>query len=490
MQPHGSPVSVAPLLGWLNRWFARNTIWLLLGLVALNLLVPRPGLALKDWRLFRIPGVGWSYDFATLALTLMMLPAATQCRLEDFAQIGRRPRACAACLFVIYALAPALALGSTWIGLGGFEQQAATELRLGIFLVSLMPVAMTASIWVRLATGNVALLLAVVAVTTTLSVVTVPLYSHLMPPLAHEAFTAVPVAVLVRQLVLSVVLPLAAGLGLRRWASQWADRAQPLLSLLGNLSFLAALSTNVAGASARLTADLGIVAIAAAVTLGLNGAFFALTLLWMRWLRARRPGLPHGDAVALLYGGGMRSTGTAMVLTAAAYPGMSLATVPAAIYSISQQILGGYLSRLLEPGSALLLPAMARGRKGLDARLRELASEESGNLALIVFRVHCRSGRPVPLLKLMPAVRRRLRPYDYVALLGHDRFAVLVTELPEAQAEKIALRVDEALRSGMRELSVRWGIAEASAPCPASRLVDLASERALGSSSDATRAVA
>ncbi len=488
MQPHGSPVSVAPLLGWLNRWFARNTIWLLLGLVALNLLVPRPGLALKGWRLFRIPGVGWSYDFATLALTLMMLPAATQCRLEDFAQIGRRPRACAACLFVIYALAPALALGSNWIGLGGFEQQAATELRLGIFLVSLMPVAMTASIWVRLATGNVALLLAVVGVTTTLSVVTVPLYCHLMPPLAHQAFTAVPVAVLVQQLVLSIVLPLAAGLGLRRWASPWTDKVQPLLSLLGNLSFLAALSTNVAGASTRLTADLGIVAIAGAVTLGLNGAFFMLTLLWMRRLRARRPGLPHDDAVALLYGGAMRSTGTAMVLAAAAYPGMSLATVPAAIYSISQQILGGYLSRLLKPGSTLLLPPLARGRKRLDARLRELASEGSGNLALIVFCVHW-SGRQGSLLGLMPAVRRRLRAYDYVSLLDHDRFAVLITEVPEAQASKIAVRIDHALRSGVRELSIRWGVAEAREPCPASRLVDLACERASGSG-DATRAVA
>ncbi len=489
MQSHGSPVSVAPVLG-INRWFARNTIWLLLGLVALNLLLPQPGLALKGWRLFRIPGVGWSYDFATLALTLMMLPAATQCRLEDFAQIGRHPRAFAACLFVIYAIAPVLALGSTWVGLSGFDQQAATELRLGIFLVSLMPVAMTASIWVQLAAGNVALLLAVVAVTTTLSVVTVPLYCHLMPPLAHQAFTAVPVAVLVRQLVLSVVLPLAVGLGLRRWARHWTGKAQPLLSMLGNISFLAALSTNVADASARLTADLGIVAIAGVITLGLNGAFFALTIISIRWFRLRRPGIPHDDAVALLYGGAMRSTGTAMVLTAAAYPGMSLATVPAAIYSISQQLLGGYLSRLLKPGSALLLPAVARGRKGLDARLRVLAAKGSGNLALIVFHVHCQSGKPVPLLNLMLAVRPRLRAYDYVSLLDHDRFAVLVTEVPEALASEIAARIDKALRSGMRELSVCWGVAEARAPTSTSRLFDLACERALGSSSDAVRAVA
>ena len=54
---------------------------------------PAPGVALKSLSLFRIPVTGWSYDFSTLALTTMMLSAAIQCRLSDFAQMARRPRA-------------------------------------------------------------------------------------------------------------------------------------------------------------------------------------------------------------------------------------------------------------------------------------------------------------------------------------------------------------------------------------------------------------
>jgi predicted Na+-dependent transporter len=381
----------------------------------------------------------------------------------------------------VYALAPALAIGASWVGLGGLENGAATELRIGIFLVTLMPVAMTATVWVRLATGNVALLLALVAVTTTLSVVTVPLYSHLLPSPSHQAFVSVPVEALARQLVLSVVIPLGGGLAARRWASRWADRAQPTLSLLGTLSFLGALSTNVAGASDHLAADIGLVAVAGAVTVGLNGVFFALTILGARSLRARNPGLSHDDAVALLYGGAMRSTGTAMVLGAAAYPGMPLVTVPAAITSSSQQILGAYLSRALGPGAALLQTPVSVGRAALDAYVRKLGPKGASRLALIVFSVASEAdGQPVSVAGLMSTVRRRLRGHDHVSVLAGDRFAVLIADVPEAVASKIAKRLHDALCASVPQLSVRWAVSEAGTPCHPSRLVELAFERAMG----------
>lgn len=460
----------------LNGWFNKHAIALLLGLTVLNLIAPGPALALKQWRLFRIPGAGWSYDYPTLALSLMMLPAAIQCRLEDFAQMARRPRASVACLLLVYALAPALALGASWVGLGGMEREAATELRIGIFLVTLMPVAMTASIWVRLATGNVALLLALVALTTSLSVVTVPIYCHLLPAPSHQAFVSVPVETLVRQLVLSVVLPLALGLSIRRWAGRLADRAQPALSLLGSLSFLTALSTNVASASGRLAADLKVVAIAGAVTVGLNVVFFAFTILGARGFRARSPGLSRSDAVALLYGGAMRSTGSAMVLGAAAYPSLPLVTVPAAVYSISQQVLGAYLSRALAPGAALLQTPVSIGRRALEAHISKLGPRAAGGLSLIVFIVGGAAGRPGFLPGLMSTVKRRLRTYDHVCILGDDRFAVLIPDLAAALADKLGQRLHDALRAREPTLSVRWVVTEAGTPCQPSRLLDLAYE--------------
>ena len=210
MRPPACPAPATIVAVRLNRWFNEHTIALLLGLTVANLVAPGPAMALRDWRLFRIPGARWSYDYPTLALTLMMLPAAIQCRPEDFAQMARRARASTACLLVVYALAPALALGASWVGLGGVEREAATELRIGIFLVTLMPVAMTAAVWVRLATGNTALLLALVAMTTTLSVVTVPLYCHLLPSSAHQELVSVPVATIVPRESVQQAIELAA----------------------------------------------------------------------------------------------------------------------------------------------------------------------------------------------------------------------------------------------------------------------------------------
>lgn len=476
--PSPSARAAAPRIARLNARVARHSVALLVGLSALNLLVPGPGGALRSLHLFRVPLTGWTCDFPTVALAAMMLSAAVQCRLGDFGQLVARPRASIASLLLVYALAPALALATSAVGLGGQGGRAAVELRLGLFLVSLMPVAMTAAVWVRLATGNVALLLALIAVTTTLSVVSVPLYSQLMPALAGEALGRVPVGELVKQLVLSVTLPLAAGLGLRRFAAGWADAAEPYLTLAGNLGLYAALSTNVASAAPHLGGDVEVLAIAGAITVGLNLAFFGLALAGARLLRARRPGLSHDDAVALCFGGGMRSTGTAMVLGAAAFPSMPLVTLPAALYSISQQILAGFLSRRLQPGAALLRTPVGRSRRELEIAVRRHLLDRTPRLTMLVFRLGAGRGRSQPLAPLMAVIRRRLRGHDFVSLLPPDGFAVLLAEISEHQTRKVGERLEAALRAQAPHLLVRWGLAEACTPFAASRLVDAAREQA------------
>ncbi|MGC4116684.1 MAG: bile acid:sodium symporter [Myxococcales bacterium] len=466
-------------LGRINALLARHTVGTLAALVAVNLAFPAPGIALKSLSLFRVPVTGWSYDFSTLALTSMMLSASIQCRLGDFAQMARRPRASAASLLQVYALGPALALATSLLGLGGFPQEAAAELRLGLFLVSLMPVAMTAAVWVRMAAGNIALLLALIAVTTLFSVISVPLYSAVMPALAGTALASVPVGELVKQLVLSVSLPLAFGLAFRRLASGWADAVQPAMTLVGTVGLYAALSTNVAGAAAHLRGgDLELLALTGLSTLALNLGLFGVSLVAARRLRSRRPGLSHDDAVALLFGGGMRSTGTAMVLGAAAFPAMPLVTVPAALYSIFQQVLAGYLVRVLQPGAALLRTPVGRSRRELDAQLRARVLKRAGQLCLLVFRVHAPRGQAAPLASLMADVRRRLRGHDYVSLLPPDHFAVLLGEVSEEQSRKIAARLEAALLSRRPDLVVHWGLAAAATPVAASQVVELARLRA------------
>src|SRR4051812_25840109 len=88
-----------------NAWFSSRSLWILLAVTAANLAFPKPALVLHSVTFFQIPFSSWTYDFPTLALTLMMLSASAQCRLEDFGELTRRPRAGLMSLFLVYALA-------------------------------------------------------------------------------------------------------------------------------------------------------------------------------------------------------------------------------------------------------------------------------------------------------------------------------------------------------------------------------------------------
>jgi bile acid:Na+ symporter, BASS family len=413
-----------------DGWFGRNSTVLLIAVAAANLAFPEPALWLKALVVVRLPA-GGRYDVATLALAVMMLSASLKCRPRDLKTLS--PRRALVSLGLVYAIGPAIALALGAALFGGFAGEGARELRLGLCFVALMPVAMTAAPWVRLAGGNVAVALALIALTTALSVVVVPLYASALPVAPASAMA--PFAEVSQHLMFTVALPLACGLSLRTLLPRGADRVEPAISLLGTASLFAALATNVAGASMHLTAELPALAVAAVGAVALNAAFFGVALLFARAQRARSPRMHHADAVALVLGGGMRSSGTAMVLAAACFPTMALVSVPAAVFSISQQLLAGLLVRALRPGGALLRPSIGRSRSDLEAALNGLRPDEP--VGVVVLAVPPGSAR---------AAAAMVRGYDYVSQLGEGELAVVLRHVSARQARQVAVRLEAALK--------------------------------------------
>jgi BASS family bile acid:Na+ symporter len=442
----------------------------LIGLIAANLIWPGPGAALKDLRLLQLPLLGWGLDISTLALAAMMLSASVQCRPESIRLLIRNRRAGSWSLGLMYLVAPLMALLAGGLALTAFSGRDAQELRMGLFFVSLMPVAMTSAVWCRMAGGNLALSLALISLTTGLSVVTVPLYARFLAPLAGAHHLSL--EGLFRQLVLSVALPLAIGMGLRWRFPGWVARWKWVLGRAGDLGLILALSSNVAGAAPHLRTEGSLVA-AVAATVGLNLGLFGAGLLAVRRLRGERPGLSHDDAVALLLGGTMRSTGTAMVLAAASFPAMPLVTLPAAIYSVTQQLLAGYLVRALRSRNPILLPAVGSSRQELEVHVAGLLSRRgNGPVAVAVLRL---DGAAAPWAALH--ARLQVRPYDYVAVVARDRVAIALQGLGEQQAARVARRVAAHLRAAAPHGTVRLGWALAPERGIARELVDRASSR-------------
>jgi len=138
---------------------------------------------------------------------------------RQFRELGRQKSALALTLGAQLVFLPALALMLTR------ALRLPAHISAGILLLAACPVGDIANLYTLLARGEVALSVAANTISCLLSVVTMALvfeaYDHLLG--AHFAF-AVPTATIVLRLTLMVVVPVLAGMALRRFKPEFAAR--------------------------------------------------------------------------------------------------------------------------------------------------------------------------------------------------------------------------------------------------------------------------
>ena len=454
-QPNRRAMTLLPRI---NGWLKGHFLGMLLGAVGVGALFPRVGLFIKDLEFLRVPGTHWSYDFSNLALGLMMLSASVQCELKDFRQLVARPKAAAVSLFVIYLVVPALVAGAGAIANAVLPGGLGPQVQIGLLLSALMPVAMTSAVWVRNNAGTLPLLVSLITLTNALALATVPLYLGLLVS-GSGATSSIPVETIVQQLVLSASVPLALGLLLRRALPGLVRRSSELFPLFGNLALLAIVVANVAVAIPHVLAERRVFVLMALLAVGLNVLCYAVGLAL-----ARVFGLAREDAISLLFGSGMRSNSTGLVLGVKAFAGMPLVAVPAAIYMISQHVIAAYLTRLLERrGSRLLGPAIASEPESLTRYLDRALSPAEPHLKGVALVVVQASGPEetvrVQMRTLMRQARKQLRLGDFVCWLSPDRFGVVLVDTQPIGCELVISRLARLAAQTTPGLSVRCGAA-------------------------------
>ena len=218
------------------------------------------------------------------SLFLMALTLPTRALLGEFA----RPAAALWAVLVSYGFAPAAA----WLA---GQLVTSPDLRVGLQLASCVPCTLASAVlWTRLAGGNEATALLAVLGTTVSSWLATTLWLQA----TTGADVSLDLAEMMRDLVVSLVLPVAAGQLARAWrsAARFADRRKALLGALAQGFVLAnVLKAGVAAGfvlhagEARLTA--GFAGAAVALPAGLH----LLTLLaghvssgWLGFDRGRR----------------------------------------------------------------------------------------------------------------------------------------------------------------------------------------------------------
>jgi bile acid:Na+ symporter, BASS family len=320
-----------------NAFVRKYFVHIISVVAVLAFFTPAVSSSVRAQRLF-----GDQTDASGISLFMMMLSAAVQCSFGSLRKVVTRPKPLLVCLAQFFVVLPISCwlLGQLCIPVLG--RALGEPIQVGLDLVILMPVAATASIWVRDTKGDLELLVSLVVITMALGTLTAPAYLYYMTGLAANSIVIPPLMIL-RQLVVGVLLPLIVGVTLNRVLGKRLPKVQPWFALMGSLGLFIAVYLNV-GTAAPLLRNLPLhqIGYAALIILAVNVANFVLGAAI-----GKLAGLKHTQQVTCEFSSGMRSNGTALVVGLASFPNAPLVTVPAAIYIIFQHLVASLVKARL-----------------------------------------------------------------------------------------------------------------------------------------------
>lgn len=174
-------------------------------------------------------------------LTVLMFDLGLTLRPADFVNIFRRPRAMLVGLAGQLLMLPLIALGIGW------ALQVPPEYFIGLVLIACCPGGSSSNIFSKLAKGDVALSVSLTAFSSVITLFTLPLVMQLATArLGHSVGITLPVGNLLKQNLVTMLLPILLGIGVRHWfatAAMKIDKvlsrcAFPALMLLAGLFFV------------------------------------------------------------------------------------------------------------------------------------------------------------------------------------------------------------------------------------------------------------
>jgi bile acid:Na+ symporter, BASS family len=259
--------------------------------------------------------------FLPLALAFIMLALGVGLTLADFRRIFAQPKAFLTGAVLQFITLPLLAIVIVAL------IPAPPALKVGIVLLAACPGGTTSNLLTHMARGDVALSISLTALTSLLSVVTVPLV--LMIALALFMGPDAPDVGLVTTglaIFALTVIPVAIGMGLRQIAPKVAATIEKRSRLLSAGVFIAVVAATIMAEGIAVTiqrfAEAGLVSLA--LNLAAMGVAFAVTSMLALRLRQR---------IALTLECGLQNATLAIVVSVSLLGDLAYA-VPAAVYGL------------------------------------------------------------------------------------------------------------------------------------------------------------
>ena len=261
-----------------------------------------------------------------LALALIMLGMGLELQLADFRRVLRRPTAAGLGVAAHYLVMPVLAALVAWL------LRLPPPLAVGLILVGCCPGGTASNVVSLIARGDVALSVVMTSASTLAAVVLTPALTGLL------AGRYVPVDgwKLLVDVLQVVLLPVAAGLLLRRGAPGLAQRLGPVMPPLAVLAIVLIVASIVGSQRAALLEQGPLLLLAALL---LHGGGFGLG-----WLIPAAFGQPAAVRRTVSIEVGMQNSGLAVVLARSGFAASPLTALPGAISAVVHAVLGSLLA--------------------------------------------------------------------------------------------------------------------------------------------------
>ncbi len=246
------------------------------------------------------------FVFAALQLSFAMLGMGAKLSVKDFLEVFREPRSFAIGMVVQLSAVPLLALAvGRWLDLSA-------GVATGLILVAAVPGGTISNVVTYLARGNIALSIALTAVTTVACLVTTPLILQVLATRSLPADFSMPTEQVVFDIGLCLLLPLAIGMLIYAKLPKQRDTISTT-SIRLSIFVIFLMVVGAAGAGRVDPMQQGAAAIIGLLALALLAQMVALAVT-----TATR--MPGGDSVAVAIEVTVRNTNLALMLKASLFP--------------------------------------------------------------------------------------------------------------------------------------------------------------------------
>ncbi|ETX12628.1 sodium transporter [Marinomonas ushuaiensis DSM 15871] len=262
-------------------------------------------------------------------LTIIMLAMGLTLSAADFKKVLKSSKAVGVGVLLQFMVMPIAAFGVAMMF--GFD----TELTVGMLLVGSVAGGTSSNVMCYLAKGDTALSISMTAISTLLGVLLTPLLVSLMIGKSVD----VPVAGMLISLFKIVLLPVAAGVLINTFFSQFVRKAEPIFPYISMFAIVLIIAIVVALSSSKLV-EVGLIVAAAVI---LHNSIGLVLGYWVTYLL----GFDAKICRTIAFEVGLQNSGLAAALAvkfftpAAALPG----TIFSVWHNISGSLLASYWSR-------------------------------------------------------------------------------------------------------------------------------------------------